>query len=110
MGKDIYTNVPANVGEKAPGPLGLWCYQCHLIDGVSDGLIGPELTHIGPDAGSRIPGTSAEDYIRQSIVDPEAHVPEGVTSATSGLMVREITQGLTDQQVDALVAFLLEQE
>ena len=112
LGKEIYTQVPANLGEKAPGPLGLWCSQCHLIDGIPEaaGLIGPDHTNIGRDAAIRIPGVSAEDYLRQSIVDPEAHVAEGVARATPDLMTKEITQGLTDQQVDALVAFLLEQK
>ena len=50
---------------------------------------------------------SAEDYLRESILDPPAHVSEGVVRATPGLMTKEITEGLTDEQVNALVAFLL---
>jgi hypothetical protein len=77
---------------------------------VAAGLIGPDLTHIATDAANRKPGMSARDYIRESIRDPEVFVPTGVDRATAGLMTNSITQGLTDDQVDALVAFLLERE
>ena len=50
---------------------------------------------------------SAEDYLRESIVNPELRVAEGVERATPGLMTTAIVGGLTDEQVDALVAFLL---
>ena len=88
----------------------LWCSQCHTIEGVSIGLIGPDLTHMATDAATRIPGTSAEDYIRQSITAPESFVAEGVDRATTGLMTTDITSGLDKDQVDALVAFLLAQK
>jgi hypothetical protein len=53
---------------------------------------------------------SAEDYLRESIMDPELRVAEGVERATAGLMTKAIVEKLTDDQVDALVAFLLAQE
>ena len=54
-GKEIFLNAPANVGVQA-----LWCSQCHQIDGVAAGLIGPDLTDIGTIAATRKPGMSAE--------------------------------------------------
>ena len=104
-GECLFLNVPDSVGSQS-----LWCYQCHLIEGISIGGIGPELAHIGADAGTRMPGMSAEEYIRESIVDPELFVAEGVLRATKGLMTSDITEGLTEEEVDALVAFLLTQE
>ena len=101
-GKCLFLNVPDSVG-----PQSLWCSQCHQIEGISAGQIGPDQTHIGTDAATRKPGMSAEDYIRESIVDPEVFVAEGVDRATPGLMTSDITEGLTDEEVDALVAFLL---
>ena len=88
------------------------CFTCHTIAGVpgASGLLGPDLTHIGTDAASRQPGVSAEDYLRQSITEPEAFVAEGVERAIPGLMLPALTAGLTDEDVDALVAFLLEQK
>ena len=74
------------------------------------GLLGPDLSTIGADAAGRQPGVSAEDYLRESIRDPEAFIAEGVERNTPGLMLTAITAGLTDVDVDALVAFLLEQQ
>ncbi len=88
------------------------CFTCHTIDGVpgATGLLGPDLTHIGTDAATRQPGVSSEDYLRQSITEPEGFVAEGVERAVPGLMLTALTAGLTDDDVDALVAFLLEQK
>ena len=102
-GKEIYLNAPANAGPQA-----LWCSQCHTIEGVSAGVIGPDQTHIGREAATRKPGMSAEEYIRESIRDPEKFIcPPEVPRCTPGLMTNAITQGLTKDQVDAMVAFLL---
>ena len=102
MGQEIFMVAPANVGPQA-----LWCNTCHQIEGLAIGLIGPDLTHIATDAGTRRPGMSAEQYIRESVTDPEVFVATGVDRATAGLMTEAITSGLTDEQVDALVDFML---
>ena len=86
------------------------CSACHTIEGVTAGLLGPDLTHIGTDAGTRKPGFSAEEYIFESIRKPEVFVAEGVERATPGLMLSALTANLTDGQVDALVEFLLKQK
>ena len=88
------------------------CYTCHMIEGVPEavGLLGPDLTHIGTEAATRQPGVSAEEYLALSIREPESFVAEGVERAIPGLMLTAITAGLTDEDVDALVAFLLEQK
>ena len=97
LGQDIFTGAGG-------------CIACHTIEGISAGLLGPDLTHIGTDASSRMEGVSAEDYLFESIRSPEAFVAEGVERATAGLMLTAITANLTDQQVEALVQFLLAQE
>lgn len=103
QGKEIFLTGPADQP--------LWCFQCHQIEGVSEGLVGPDLTHVGTDGAARKPGMSAEDYIRESITDPEAFLcPSDVQRCTAGLMTTAVTAGLTDDQVDALVAFLMKQE
>ena len=95
-------------GEGAATP----CVTCHTVDGVTEavGLLGPDLSHIGTEAANRQPGVSAEDYLVQSIREPEAFVAEGVERAVPGLMLTAITAGLSDADVEALVAFLLEQK
>ena len=106
-GRELYLNVPDNAAPQA-----LWCFQCHLIQGVEGaaGLIGPEHTRVAADAVGRIAGMSAEEYIRDSIKNPEAFVAEGIDRSTPGLMTNAITEKLTDEQIDALVAFLLTQK
>ena len=104
-GKEIFMVAPPEAEGQA-----LWCSTCHMIESVSAGLIGPDLTHIGTDAAGRKPGTSAEDYLIEAIRSPEAFVPEGVDRATAGLMTTTVTQGLRDDQVNALVEFLLQQK
>ena len=86
------------------------CITCHTIDGVEGavGILGPNLTTIGADAGTRQPGVSAEDYLVQSIKEPDAYLVEGYPQ---GLMTATILGlNLTDAEVDALVAYLLEQK
>ena len=104
-GQALFMAPPPNVGPQA-----LWCSQCHAIEGLADGLIGPELTNIGSVAAARKPGTSAEEYLVESLRNPDAFIPDGVERATPGLMTLAIVQDLTDEQVDALVAFLLAQQ
>ena len=86
------------------------CGACHTVEGVAAGMVGPDLTHIGSEAASRKPGMSAEEYLIESIKNPEAFVAEGVERAMPGLMTAAVTANLTDEEVDGLVAFLLEQK
>ena len=82
------------------------CAGCHTIQGISTGTIGPELTNVATNAGSRISGMSAEDYIRQSIEDPPAFLAEGFAP----IMPPTIRDAMTDEEFEDLVAFLLTQK
>lgn len=78
------------------------CMACHsLAPGVT--LVGPSLGNIGADAGSRVSGQSAEEYLRQSIVEPNAYVLEGFGQ---GIMPAGYGDELSAQQLNDLVAFL----
>jgi cytochrome c oxidase subunit 4 len=79
------------------------CGACHTIEGLSSGMVGPNLTHIGTTAAERKPGLSAEQYIRESVENPGAFVVEGFPPA----MPATIRQNMTDAEFEALVAFLL---
>jgi glucose/arabinose dehydrogenase/cytochrome c553 len=79
------------------------CITCHLLDS-SKAAVGPSLLNIDEAAGTRVEGLSAEAYIRQSIVDPNAHVVEGYNA---GYMYPDYAQHLSDEQIDALVAYVL---
>jgi len=86
------------------------CATCHTVEGLTSARIGPDLTHIGTDAASRKPGFSAEEYIFESIRDPESFVAEGVERAFPGTMTKDITDEFSDEEVSALVAFLSAQK
>ncbi len=79
------------------------CRLCHSLtpDTV---LVGPSFAGIGSRAASRVPGLSAEEYLRQSIVEPNAYVVEGFPV---GQMFQNYEEVLTEAEIDALVAFLL---
>jgi len=79
------------------------CMLCHTLDGSV--LVGPSLQGIGTRGGTLIEGTSAEDYIRQSITSPSAYITSGYSDA----MPPDYGQLLSEAEINDLIAFLLEQ-
>jgi mono/diheme cytochrome c family protein len=77
------------------------CKTCHTVDGSK--LVGPSLQGIATRAGARVPGQSAEEYIRTSITDPNAYVvpdfPQGVMPSFKTV--------LSDTQLNDIVAYLM---
>jgi mono/diheme cytochrome c family protein len=80
------------------------CADCHTIEGVSRADIGPALTTIAQVAASRQADLSAEEYIRESFLIPNAYIVEGYETTAD-----EHTCGgiLSERQLDELVAYLL---
>lgn len=83
------------------------CGGCHTIEGLSAGVVGPNQTRIGAVAETRKSGMSAEDYIRESIMDPSAHIVEGYQD---GLMPKNYSDLIEPDELSDLVAFLLAQQ
>jgi cytochrome c2 len=79
------------------------CRICHSLDEGAT-LVGPSFAGIATRAAERVPGMSAEEYLRQSILEPDAYVVEGFPS---GQMVPNLGEILTEQQIDDLIAFLM---
>lgn len=79
------------------------CRICHSLrpDVV---VVGPSFAGVASRAATRVPGMTAEEYLRQSILDPDAYIVEGFPSGTAPPNFAEL---LTEEQVDDLVAFLL---
>lgn len=77
------------------------CGACHVAPGVPGavGQVGPSLAGVAERAGTRKPGTSAEDYLRESLRQPNAFVVPGFSAAMP-------TLELTDSEVQSLIAFL----
>jgi len=61
---------------------------------------------LGQVAGERVADLSAEEYIRQSVLNPSAHLVEGFAD---GLMPQDFDQRMTDAELNVLVAYLLNQ-
>lgn len=83
--------------DSAPG-----CASCHVTQ-ADTVLVGPSLAGIANRAGERVPDQSAEEYLQNSILDPNLYVVEGFSA---GLMYQKYKDVLKDEQVRDLVAYL----
>ena len=79
------------------------CRVCHSLE-PGQALVGPSFYGIADRAGMSIPGMSAEEYLRQSILEPDAYIVEGFPS---GQMLPNLEEILAEEQIDDLVAFLM---
>jgi cytochrome c oxidase subunit 2 len=81
------------------------CGNCHAISGVPGmaGAIGPPLTNVGTVAATRKPGTSAEAYLEESIVNPTAFLVSGFPP----VMPPNGGTDLSDEERASIVAYLL---
>ena len=77
------------------------CPSCHEPNLFGQRL-GPPLDHVGSVAGLRRPGMDAEDYLRESILDPGAYVVPGYQDT----MPRGLGRDLTPTDLAGLVKYL----
>jgi nitric oxide reductase subunit C len=88
------------------------CATCHSLE-AGKALVGPSMAGIATRAGSTVPGESAEQYIRQSIMDTNAFLAKGCNAADpeapclANLMPQNWPEKLSAQEIDDLVAYLL---
>lgn len=82
------------------------CGGCHTFAKAgSDGEVGPPLDDLAPAAEKA--GMGVADYVRQSIVDPNAVVVEGFQP---GVMPQTFGDSLSSDELDALVAYVSGEE
>lgn len=110
---------PASPSGPAPAPADTvadvlsnnGCGGCHTISGVDGmvGNIGPELTNIGTVAGARIQSedyagtaTTPEEYIRESILNPQAYIVPDYQP----VMPQTFGDTISQDQLDMLVDYL----
>jgi nitric oxide reductase subunit C len=106
---------PVAVGQALFGQSPPGCFACHsTVTGVN--LVGPSLSGIAATAAARIgaadyhgKATDAAGYIRESILEPNAHVVTGPTYSSNGqsMMPTGLGQSLEPAKIDALVAYLM---
>ncbi|MBI5823643.1 MAG: hydrogenase iron-sulfur subunit [Chloroflexi bacterium] len=82
------------------------CRICHSLE-KNEKIIGPSFYGIATRAAERIPGMTAEEYLRQSIVEPNAFV---VPDYPEGQMIQNFGSILTEEQINDLIAFLMTME
>jgi cytochrome c oxidase subunit 2 len=83
------------------------CNACHtLADAESDATVGPNLDELAAQAAKlgRQQGQTPAEYVRTSIVEPNAFVVSGFQE---GLMPGDYGNQLSDAEIDTLVEYLL---
>lgn len=98
---------PVALSPEAGKGLAYWrgegaCIGCHVIAGMGGGTTGPALSNIGNVAATRKPGMSAEDYIRESLLEPSAYVVQGFQPIMPSFKGR-----ISDEQLNQLVQFYM---
>ncbi len=91
-----------------------YCGVCHMLDAAETrGTFGPTHNDMGATAAARIQedayngsATTAAEYMRESIVDPQAFLVSGFATTSHRMPSYAF---LDSDSVDALVAFLLAQ-
>ncbi len=79
------------------------CVSCHLPDSTQ-ALLGPGLQGIGGAAAKCDPAQGTEDYLRESLVAPDACIAPGYTA---GVMPAVYATVWSEKEVNDLVAWLL---
>lgn len=97
------------------------CFACHTIEaqGIRGGQRGPDLSSVGRQAEVRKRGVSAEDYLREAIVDPwacftplpasglvECQAAVDPAKTYPQMMPPGAKERMTAQELSALIAFL----
>ncbi len=79
------------------------CRICHSLE-KDEVIIGPSFYGVATRAETRVPGMTAEEYLHQSIVEPNAFVVPGFPK---GQMIQNFGQILTEEEIQDLIAFLM---
>lgn len=87
-------------GQNAAPP----CSGCHQsVTGQFGFTIGPNLDGIGERAGTQMDRLTAEEYLRQSILEPERYLVSGYRD----IMYPDYSTHFTEQDIQDLIAYLL---
>ena len=98
-GRTLYHRTTLGTSS-APG-----CITCHSLS--SDVvLVGPSHFGVGGRADEYQSGVSAEEYLRESLMNPDTYLVDGFAD---GVMYQNYADELDQSDIDALVAFLLTQ-
>ena len=79
------------------------CATCHTARDQAVLSYGPNLTNIATAAATRVPDMSAEEYLLESIIRPNAYKKRG----DRGVMPADIAAGLRREEVVSIVGYLM---
>ncbi len=79
------------------------CISCHLQDSAQS-LLGPGLRNIGVSAAKCDPEQSLEDYLRESLLDPDVWLVPGFAAEVMPSVYAELWN---EREIEDLVAWLL---
>lgn len=96
-GEELYQQVTIG-SASAPG-----CVTCHSME-PDVVLVGPSHNGLANRAGDYVEGMTAEEYLRESILEPDAHIVDGFTP---GVMYQNYAGELQARDINDLVAYLL---
>jgi hypothetical protein len=98
-GRDIWETGGAVIDQAG-------CVYCHSIDGSeqTDNVLrlAPSFLGISKQAGDRVPGMSAEEYLRESIISPSNFIVEGYED-----QMHSFRYELNESDLNSLIAFLI---
>jgi mono/diheme cytochrome c family protein/predicted small lipoprotein YifL len=97
-GEQLYNLPTLGASGGAPG-----CAACHSpLEGTV--IVGPSHFGVGTAAATRVEGMSAEEYLRESIVNPNAYIVDGFVA---DIMYQLYGEQLSEEDIADLVAYLL---
>jgi cytochrome c2 len=95
-GEELYNTEYEEAGPHA-------CSDCHKL--AESSTFAPSFVGISERASESVEGMSAEEYLRESIVDPTAYLVEGYVAP----MPRVYGDILSEEDINDLIAFMLTQ-
>ena len=99
-GSRLDPDSPAGQGQRV---FKMQCAACHAVSSDRQ-VVGPSLQGITNRAGDRVEGLSVEEYLRESILNPNAYIVEGFSE---GQMPQNFGRMLSSEDLDNLIAYLL---
>ncbi|MCS7056681.1 MAG: c-type cytochrome [Thermoflexales bacterium] len=114
------TKVPAAIVEKGKTVFNQYgCQACHAIQGFANGAVGPALDNLYTNALKTIASeeykrsegkaTTAEEYIREAVLNPNAFVvaqcPTG--PCPKGVMIQNFKDQISESELEALIGYLM---
>ena len=112
----LTSTVDLTTGDAAKGEAlfkSATCMACHALPGVSEAVVGPSMVGLLARAGTEITGAAytgqaktVEDYVYESIRNPNAFVAAGFGVNGRSTMVQFGPERLSDQDIADLIAYL----